>query len=314
MNKYLIKPKLNVNEIEMKLKSKSKLKLKKILLKGEEVQQKLNSKQLKIKNLKKLKLKFKFKGEITMRTNLKVFLAENNKEMVNTLKAGISKTSNMEVIGHAYDGKDALKQLKELKPDVALIDCVLPEMDGLEVLDKIKEAKLGFLCIMTSALDNEKIVHIAREKGADYFLAKPFNLDSLIDNIWKLNGNSFKKMKYLNIEERATSILHELGVPAHIRGYHFVREAIILAVNRPEIINFVTKELYPMIAVEFKTTHSRVERAIRHAIEVAWTRGNVDAIDRIFGYTVNTNKGKPTNSEFVALLADMIRIEMKRLQ
>jgi len=251
-------------------------------------------------------------GENIMRTNLRIFLADDNKEALELLKTGLSRLNNMEVVGMAENGKDALTGIKSLKPDIAIVDCVMPEMDGLEVVEKITEAKIPTICLMLSAMDSERNVNLAKSKGVDYFVSKPFNLETLAKRMWELKDDPIKNMKDLNLEEKVTRILHELGVPAHIRGYHYMREAIITVVAQPEIINFVTKELYPMIAKKTDTTPSRVERAIRHAIEVAWNRGNIDFIDSIFGHTINGQKGKPTNSEFIALIADMIRLEAKK--
>lgn len=247
-----------------------------------------------------------------MRTNLKVFIVDDNEEMVHGLKTGISRANNMEVVGYAYNGKDALEGITRLKPDFAIVDGIMPEMDGIDLVEAIKQEKLPTECILITAHPTDNNTSLGRSKGIDYFLAKPFTLEALINRIWSIHENPLKNMRNLTVEERVTEVLHEIGVPAHIRGYHYSRRAIVIAVDKPEIINYVTKELYPTISRDFETTASRVERAIRHAIEVAWTRGKVDVLERIFGYTINTQKGKPTNSEFIALIADMIRIEMRR--
>jgi len=246
-----------------------------------------------------------------MNTALKVFLADDNKDLLDLLKTGLSRMSDMEVVGTASNGKEALEEIKRLRPDIAIVDCVMPEMDGLELVEKLTEAKIQTILMMLSAMDSERNINLAKAKGVDYFISKPFNLDSLTKRMWELKDDPIKNIKNLTLEEMVTRILHELGVPAHIRGYHYMREAITIVVDQPEIINFVTKELYPMIAKKSDTTPSRVERAIRHAIEVAWGRGNIDFIDRIFGHTINSQKGKPTNSEFIALIADMIRLELR---
>jgi len=172
---------------------------------------------------------------------------------------------------------------------------------------------------MLSAMTLEKVTQRALDLGADYYMAKPFDMETLVHRIRHLNKEQSTakptdrnvKQSAVNLEARVTNILHEIGVPAHIRGYHYMREAIMMAVGDIDVLNYITKELYPSIAKRCNTTPSRVERAIRHAIEVAWSRGKVDAIDSLFGYTVNNHKGKPTNSEFIALIADRLRLELK---
>ena len=203
----------------------------------------------------------------------------------------------------------------------------------LHVLDKInqEQPEKRPVCIILSSSSQEKISQRAFELGADYYILKPFDMDSLINRIRQFksmpqpvsNITSFAQVKApefvkketvfssYSLETKVTNILHEIGVPAHIRGYHYMREAIMMSVNDMDVLNYITKELYPSIAKKCNTTPSRVERAIRHAIEVAWNRGKIDAIDALFGYTINNHKGKPTNSEFIALIADRLRLEQK---
>jgi two-component system response regulator (stage 0 sporulation protein A) len=175
---------------------------------------------------------------------------------------------------------------------------------------------------MLSAITQDNITQKAMELGAEYYIAKPFDLESLVSRLRQLKeqlshphvagkNTRNEKNKAVNLETKVTGILHEIGVPAHIRGYHYMREAIMMAVEDIDVLNYITKELYPTIAKKCNTTSSRVERAIRHAIEVAWSRGKVDVIDSLFGYTINNHKGKPTNSEFIALIADRLRLELK---
>ncbi len=198
----------------------------------------------------------------------------------------------------------------------------MPKLDGIGVLEKLKESgsAVSTICIMLTAVTDEKITQRAFNLGARYYIAKPFDTDLLVARIRQLKepmpasikGNVMTTPRSpYDLEARVTAILHEIGVPAHIRGYHYMREAIIMAINDIEVLNYITKELYPAIAKKCNTTPSRVERAIRHAIEVAWSRGKVDAIDSLFGYTVSGHKGKPTNSEFIALIADRLRLELK---
>jgi len=259
-------------------------------------------------------------------SKIKVILADDNRDFCEVMKNYFIKQEDIEVIGIAYDGVEAYEKIKNLQPDVAIIDGIMPRLDGLGVLEKINKPKDPFapVCIVLSAVSQERITQRAIDLGAEYYIVKPFDMDALADRIRQLKTQkSFAQGKdtmviksgaashSLNLEERVTNILHEIGVPAHIRGYNYMREAIVLAVNDIEVLNYITKELYPAIAKRCGTTPSRVERAIRHAIEVAWSRGKIDAIDSLFGYTVNNHKGKPTNSEFIALIADRLRLELK---
>ena len=258
---------------------------------------------------------------------IKVLLADDNKEFCEVMGGYLDKQGDIEVVGFAHDGITALKKIDELKPDVAVLDGILPKLDGLGVLEKLYAAKKNNLkespiCIILSAITQEKITQRAMELGAEYYIAKPFDIDILPKRIRCIHNNLlpnknvlFKKTSVAaeenSIEAKITRILHNIGVPAHIRGYHYMREAIMMAVDDIDIMNYITKELYPAIAQKCNTTASRVERAIRHAIEVAWNRGKIEEIDKFFGYTVNHAKGKPTNSEFIALIADKLRLELK---
>ncbi len=256
---------------------------------------------------------------------IKVLLADDNKDFCDVLVSYLERLGDMEIVGIANDGLEAYTKIKESSPDVVVLDGIMPRLDGLGLLEKIN-TEIGLdkspYCIMLSAMNQEKVTQRALELGAVYYMAKPFDMESLVSrirqfNVSKLNNcfmDSSKNAKTLNtisLEAKVTNILHEIGVPAHIRGYHYMREAIMMAVEDIDVLNYITKELYPSIAKKCNTTPSRVERAIRHAIEVAWSRGKVDAIDSIFGYTVNNHKGKPTNSEFIALISDRLRLELK---
>lgn len=263
-----------------------------------------------------------------------VLLADDNKDFCDVLSSYLNKQDDIEVVGIAYDGVDACRKIKDTHPDVAIIDGIMPKLDGLGVLEKIGQSK-DFepkpITVMLSAMSQEKITQRAIELGAEYYIVKPFDMESLANRIRQLKQERIAKTNAnqpnmsnsgmttllspaqiaYDLESKVTNILHEIGVPAHIRGYHYMREAIIMSVNDMDVLNYITKELYPSIAKKCNTTPSRVERAIRHAIEVAWNRGKVDAIDSLFGYTINNHKGKPTNSEFIALIADRLRLEQK---
>ena len=256
-----------------------------------------------------------------------ILMADDNREFCDVIISCIEKEPDMEIIHVAYDGMEAFHKIQALKPDVAIIDGVMPKLDGLGVLEKLdltNSNSEGYspICIILSAITQDKITQKAMELGAEYYIAKPFDITSLVMRIRQLKeqiknpiqkGASVRnqKSREINLESKITGILHEIGVPAHIRGYHYMREAIMMAVEDLDVLNYITKELYPTIAKKCNTTPSRVERAIRHAIEVAWSRGKVEIIDSMFGYTISNHKGKPTNSEFIALISDRLRLELK---
>jgi len=246
----------------------------------------------------------------------RILLADDNRELCDIIAGFLNKQPDMEIVSIAHDGLEALAAIAEFKPDLAIIDGVMPRLDGLGVLEKIAAGDGPRpIFIVLSEVTAEGITKRALELGAEYYMAKPFDMDTLTLRIRQLQERPQSHFRQAaagaNIEQRVTKVLHEIGVPAHIRGYHYMREAIMMAVNDMDVLNYITKELYPSIAKKCNTTSSRVERAIRHAIEVAWARGKIDAIDNLFGYTINTNKGKPTNSEFIALIADRLRLELK---
>ena len=237
------------------------------------------------------------------------------------IKKLFNKQPNIDVIDVAFDGSEAYDKILTLKPDVVLLDEVMPHLDGIGVLEKLQNVKdIKTMCIMLTAVTQEQVMQKAFSLGAKHYIAKPFDMELLVSRINQLKENNISNNNNnkigpnyteLDLETRVTNILHEIGVPAHIRGYHYMREAIIMAIGDIDVLNYITKELYPSIAKKCNTTPSRVERAIRHAIEVAWSRGRIDAIDNLFGYTINNHKGKPTNSEFIALIADRLRLELK---
>ncbi|WP_276351905.1 sporulation transcription factor Spo0A [Cohnella caldifontis] len=265
---------------------------------------------------------------------IEVFLADDNREFTNLLSEYIQEQDDMTVIGVAYNGEEVIRQLEETRrvPDVMILDIIMPHLDGLGVLEKLRDMNLSPMpkIIMLTAFGQESITQRAVQLGASYYILKPFDMDVLANRIRQLAGaaspvsvtpgaasanvvrsNIVPIGKPKNLDANITSIIHEIGVPAHIKGYQYLREAITMVYNNIEILGAITKTLYPAIAEKFKTTPSRVERAIRHAIEVAWTRGNIDSISHLFGYTINIAKSKPTNSEFIAMVADKLRIEHK---
>lgn len=259
-----------------------------------------------------------------------VAIADDNEKMLRLLGDIVAKDAELEVVGTAKDGVEAYELIKNKQPDVMLLDIVMPKLDGLSVLDKLSKdhtLKKKPAVIVVSAVGQESVTEDAFHKGAEYFIMKPFENDVIIRHIKRVRDNrnrpnseqriagAFEKSAEPvahDLEQDVTDIIHEIGVPAHIKGYQYLRDAIMMSVKDIEMLGSITKILYPTIAKNYQTTPSRVERAIRHAIEVAWSRGKMDTIDALFGYTINNGKGKPTNSEFIALIADKIRLEYKR--
>ncbi len=270
-------------------------------------------------------------------STIQVLLADDNREFTNMLADYISNQQDMEVVGISFNGEEVLKTMESLPelPDVLILDIIMPHLDGLGVLERLRDMNLtpSPKIIMLTAFGQENITQRAVQLGASYYILKPFDMEVLVNRVRQLVGtnaaissngggsvnmsNAMSKpaavmpAKGRNLDASITAIIHEIGVPAHIKGYQYLREAITMVYNNIEILGSITKTLYPAIAEKFKTTPSRVERAIRHAIEVAWTRGNIDSISHLFGYTINISKSKPTNSEFIAMVADKLRIEHK---
>ena len=262
-----------------------------------------------------------------METKIRMLTADPNMELCRQLSELIRKESDFELVGMAADGAEALSMVAELEPSLVLLELVLPKLDGIEVLRRLRDSGYKGQIIVFSAFVNNKVISDCSASGADYFIPKPCNPDALIARIRHLSGNETIHAPIVGVDCRAysaanrsdieleavvTDIIHEIGVPAHIKGYQYLREAIILTIKDMDMINAVTKVLYPEVAKRFHTTPSRVERAIRHAIEVAWDRGDIEVLQKFFGYTVSNIKGKPTNSEFIAMIADSLTLKRKR--
>ena len=258
--------------------------------------------------------------------HLSVAIADDNQKILDMLGNIISTDKDLDLVGKAKNGEEMCQIIRERQPDVVLLDLIMPKMDGLTVMEQVNRSQVGDkrpYFIVVTAVGQERITEDAFNKGANYYIMKPFNNDMLLDRIKSVRRttarNNEKKeeespapgVRQGSLENRVTNMLHEIGIPAHIKGYHYLRDAIIMAVNDMDVLNAITKILYPTVAKKYQTTSSRVERAIRHAIEVAWSRGKLDTLDELFGYTVSTGKGKPTNSEFIALIADTIQLEYK---
>lgn len=258
---------------------------------------------------------------------IKVVIADDNREFSNIISKYISSVGGFEVVGKAKDGVEALNLVEEKKPDILILDIIMPHLDGLGVLERLNSSEDEDSIpkvVVLSAVGQDTITQRAIELGASYYVVKPFDLEIFVKrlkdishikyDVEKSNKNDFQKTipsskDDKSMESKITKLIQEVGVPAHIKGYVYLREAISMVIEDMDYLGAVTKELYPSVAAKHNTTPSRVERAIRHAIEVAWNRGKIDTIDKIFGYTVNNHKGKPTNSEFIALIADKLRLE-----
>ncbi|WP_416361119.1 sporulation transcription factor Spo0A [Metaclostridioides mangenotii] len=267
-------------------------------------------------------------GGFLVNEKIKIVLADDNKDFCQVLNEYLSNEDDIEVLGIAKDGIEALDLVKKTQPDLLVLDIIMPHLDGLGVIEKLNSMDIAKFpkIIVLSAVGQDKITQNAISLGADYYIVKPFDFVVFINRIRELVSNKSVKIEPKqnyesqmtrsdfvknvgNIETEITNIIHEIGVPAHIKGYLYLREAIKMVIENVELLGAVTKELYPSIAKKFNTTPSRVERAIRHAIEVAWSRGKVDTINQLFGYTVHNTKGKPTNSEFIAMISDKLRLE-----
>ena len=260
-----------------------------------------------------------------METKTRILLADSNPDFCSLLTDLISCEKDMEIVAAADNGVDALALIAELRPAVLLMDLVLSKLDGLELLRRLPETGVRPHVIVLSGFVNSKVVADCSALGADYFMPKPCDMPTLLSRIRQLVSTARgpvpsagfeiappQTRQALDLEAVVTDIIHEIGVPAHIKGYQYLREAIILTINDMEMINAVTKVLYPEVAKKFGTTPSRVERAIRHAIEVAWDRGDIEVLQKFFGYTVSNIKGKPTNSEFIAMIADSLTLKRKQ--
>lgn len=254
---------------------------------------------------------------------IRVCLVDDNQELVRVMEDYFETQQDIEIVGVAHNGRESLELLTNTNPDVVILDIIMPHMDGLAVLKEMRDLnfKKQPQVIMLTAFGQEDVMKKAADLGASYFILKPFDLEYLADQVRQVYGkprierktakHTDHKQKKFDLEASITNIIHEVGVPAHIKGYMYLREAIAMIFNNVELLGSITKVLYPDIAKKYNTTPSRVERAIRHAIEVAWSRGNIDSISELFGYTVSSSKAKPTNSEFIAMVADHLRLEYR---
>lgn len=259
-----------------------------------------------------------------MNQKMSVYVVDDNNEGCNRMKDELRKSDRFDVIGSANNGEQCLKELSNRSIDFMILDLIMPIKDGFQVLNELKQHRINIKHIIaTTPLINDGMIVELQKYSIAYLLMKPFEVKQIINkmiaisglepngNVISLNVSERDKMLKIELEKNVTDILHEIGIPAHIKGYLYLRTAILETYENIDFLGQITKVLYPEIAGVYATTPSRVERAIRHAIEVAWNRGNVDAIDEIFGYTISASKAKPTNSEFIAMISDKLRLDHK---
>ena len=251
-----------------------------------------------------------------MELTKKILIADTGEEFRRSFIENLGSEPDIQVVGETGDGEELLRMVREKQPDLIIMEIVLAKMDGIEVLDALGNIELERRprVIILSSFARGSMAQLAADKGADHYMTKPCRVSTVCERIRQLTGNSQmedERDRSRNLESMVTAIIHDVGVPAHIKGYQYLREAILIAVADMDVINAVTKVLYPEVAKRFNTTASRVERAIRHAIEVAWDRGDLETLQKYFGYTVSNVKGKPTNSEFIAMIADRLQLQQK---
>lgn len=252
---------------------------------------------------------------------IKLLLIDDDKSLVGMMKEYFSSNhAGIEVVYTAYDGKEGMKLVKDKQDDYDLIilDLVMPKLDGLGVLEKMNEEKINQKVIVLTSYNSSEMIRKISEYGVSYYLLKPFDLPELEKRILEVVDKEKERNKTIdlykhNLQVSITNILHELGVPSHIKGYQYIRESIMIVYDKPNIVGGITKELYPEVAKKYDTTVSRVERAIRHAIEVSWNRGSWDLMEEIFGHSIDIDKAKPTNSEFIVTVADKLKLEFEKV-
>lgn len=254
---------------------------------------------------------------------IRVVSIDDNSEVRENFKEYFKTCPGIELVGTAENGEAGYDLIQSKKPDVVILDIVMPKLDGLGLLERLSHESVSPHIIMYSAIGNDTVVQKTFSLGAKYYIMKPCAVSDIVSHIKQacetspaptsvIAAHTTNTINESNLESVITDIIHDIGVPAHIKGYSYLREAIGLCIKDDEFINSITKLLYPTVAKNFSTTSSRVERAIRHAIEVAWNRGREEILTDIFGYTIDTNKGKPTNGEFIAMISDSIKLKMKK--
>ena len=250
-----------------------------------------------------------------MEARKKILVADAGEDYRKVLIEAIGAEPSMHIVGQTGDGQELLQMVRDEKPDLIVMDVILTQMDGVEVLQSLGEMEERPRVLVVSGLARGTMAELAVRYGADHYMTKPCRSEVICERIRQITGLDRENIqdadRQHSMESRVTAIIHEIGVPAHIKGYHYLREAILYCIDNIEAINAVTKILYPEVAKRYNTTPSRVERAVRHAIEVAWDRGDLDTLQKYFGYTVSNIKGKPTNSEFIAMISDRLRLQQK---
>lgn len=250
---------------------------------------------------------------------INLLVIDDNKELIRLMKEYFKETSSIDIVLTAKDGVEGIEKIKNNidKYNLILLDLIMPNKDGLEVLKYIKDEKIDKRVIVLTSYNAQDMIRNVAELGADYFILKPFELDSLQEKIIEVSNNCSLTSESINLYNNSlqisiTKALHELGVPSHIKGYQYIREGVTLVYHNPKIVGGITKELYPEIAKKYHSTTSRVERAIRHAIEISWNRANWDFMEELFGYSVDIDRAKPTNSEFIVTIADKLRLDFNK--
>lgn len=248
-----------------------------------------------------------------MKNKIRIFMVDDNKKIVSEVKEYFSSHVGYEVVGCAYDGEDALEKISSNYKDIDIVvmDLIIPKMDGLKVLEELKKKDINIKSIITTSMNSIEVISKCMEIGVNYYLLKPYSIETLEGHITSIINSKYSKLtiRDKDLKMAITSLLHSLGIPSHIKGYNYIRDSIDLMYSHPSMLGSITKELYPEIASRYDTTASRVERAIRHAIEVSWNRGDYDVMESLFGNSVDYDRAKPTNSEFIATLADKLRLD-----
>ena len=248
---------------------------------------------------------------------IKVLMIDDNVQLIEAVKEYFKSSKSIEISSEAYDGLDGMKKIEEATYDVIVLDLIMPKKDGLYVLEQMKNKNMNKKVIVATSYNTSEVIREVSDYGVNYYILKPFDFDDLEKRILDL-CNKKKEGKnidlhYNNLQISITKILHELGIPSHIKGYQYIRDGVSMIFENPDMIGGITKELYPELAQKFDTTVSRVERAIRHAIEVSWNRGNWDLMEEIFGNSVDIDRAKPTNSEFIVTVADKLRLDYHKV-
>lgn len=251
---------------------------------------------------------------------IKVLIVDDNVNLIEMIKEYFKTKDNIEIVSWAYDGLEGIDKIEKEQEnyDLIILDLIMPKKDGIYVLEEMEKRNINKGVIVATSYNAQEVIRQVSEFGVNYFILKPFELVDLEKRILDTANHTLENknidFKHDDLQMSITKILHELGIPSHIKGYQYIREGISIIYERPETIGGITKELYPELALKFDTTVSRVERAIRHAIEVSWNRGSWDLMEEIFGHSVDIDKAKPTNSEFIVTIADKLRLEFHKIK